>query len=466
MKRAIVLLSMFVVLSTAGACAVQASRDPAPEPETDIALLVAREVERLAAAGSYWPLFDPIAVPLAIYDGQRTYLFRHPDVPEDFAESGGGSSVLTFEGRHPAVTANSSAEIGGTATATLMIDESAPNRRITELAGIAVHEAFHVFQRERHPNWIANEGDLFLYPVDDAGLLTLRRRETEALRRALASSNPSESRCWAGLALALRAERYSAMDPAFAAYERGTELNEGLATYVEIRAAGSKHGMLPESGFAAADVRPRAYATGAALGLLLDRTAAAWPDRMADGTHRDLDEALDVALSSAREDTPRDCSFTDEELSDSRRQTLEDVAELVAGREARRASFDTAAGWRLVVKSLEGAPLWPQGFDPLNVERVSGGVLHSRFLRVGNGWGYVQVIDAESVDIEALTISAGSHPLFEGVAEVSIVGLAEHSLETLDGRVAVRVPGLEMDFEPAVIQRDGRTTVVVLLPRD
>jgi len=466
MKPAIVLFSMFVVLPMIGACAIQPSRDPVPEPETGIALLVANGVERLAAAGSYWPLFDPVAVPLAIYDGQRTYLFRHPAAPEGFAATGDGSSVLAFEGRHPAVTANSSTEIGGTATATLMIDESAPKRRVTELAGIAIHEAFHVFQRERHPDWIANEADLFVYPVDDAELLALRRRETEALRRALASSDPAESRCWARLALALRAERYSAMDPAFAAYERGTELNEGLATYVEIRAAGSGHDMLPQKGFAAADVRSRGYATGAALGLLLDRTDALWPERLADGTHRNLDEALNVALSSARENTPRRCSFTDEELSDSHRQALEDVAELVAGRAARRASFDTTAGWRLVVKSLEGAPLWPQGFDPLNVTRVQGGVLHSRFLRVGNGWGHVQVIDAEPVDIEALTISAGSHPLFEGVAEVSIAGFAEHSLEAVDGRVAIRVPGLEMEFEPAVVQRDGRTTVVVLLPRD
>ncbi|MEZ0472304.1 hypothetical protein [Luteimonas salinilitoris] len=46
-----------------------------------------REVARLAAehAGEgLWPGFDPLAVPLAVYDGKRTFLFRHPSPPEGF----------------------------------------------------------------------------------------------------------------------------------------------------------------------------------------------------------------------------------------------------------------------------------------------------------------------------------------------------------------------------------------------
>ena len=53
-----------------------------------------------------------------------------------------------------------------------------------------IHETFHVFQRQRHPAWAANEAELFLYPVDDAGLLAAGRQETEAFQRALAAKRP------------------------------------------------------------------------------------------------------------------------------------------------------------------------------------------------------------------------------------------------------------------------------------
>ena len=64
------------------------------------------------------------------------------------------------------------------------------------------------------------------------------------------------------------------------------------------------------------------------------------------------------------------------------------------------------------VQAAHCEPLWPQSFDPLNVERVQGGFLHKRFLRLGNDSGHLEVMDAGETDIEALTIGVGSHPLF------------------------------------------------------
>ncbi|MEL7059806.1 MAG: hypothetical protein AAGN46_07240, partial [Acidobacteriota bacterium] len=213
-------------------------------------MLVAQEVERVAALGSLWPGFEPLTFPLAIYDGEATYLFRHPDPPEGFvAVVGAQQDTLVWEGRHPAVIANSSAELGGTMTATLMIDRSEVEENLSALAAIALHETFHVFQRAQHPGWQANEADLFVYPIDDADALASRRLETEALRRALAATDSIDSSCWALRALALRSERFAGLDAAFAAYERGTELNEGLARYVELRAKGAETVFLPPTGF-------------------------------------------------------------------------------------------------------------------------------------------------------------------------------------------------------------------------
>ena len=86
---------------------------PSPEPT---ALALEEEVRGIAEASartdSLWPGFDPLAIPLAVYDGERTFLFRHPSPPGDFAtlpEAEPSTHVLT--GRHEAVTANTSAEI-------------------------------------------------------------------------------------------------------------------------------------------------------------------------------------------------------------------------------------------------------------------------------------------------------------------------------------------------------------------
>lgn len=88
------------------------------------ALAIAADVERIAGRGPLWPGFDPLRIPLAIYTGERTFLFRHPSPPEGFESVPDASPVaFVFAGRHPRVTANTSAEIGGVVTATLLADD-------------------------------------------------------------------------------------------------------------------------------------------------------------------------------------------------------------------------------------------------------------------------------------------------------------------------------------------------------
>ncbi|MCG8606567.1 hypothetical protein MJD09_16490, partial [bacterium] len=84
---------------------------------------MAEELERLASNRLLWPNYDPLSIPLAIFDGSNTYLFRHPNPPEGFQKADRAS---VFSGRHPAVTANTSAEIGGVLSATLLLDELQP----------------------------------------------------------------------------------------------------------------------------------------------------------------------------------------------------------------------------------------------------------------------------------------------------------------------------------------------------
>lgn len=200
-------------------CAVAAPGASAQTREVDRAGAVAREVQRLATTQTFWPGFDPLTIPLAIFTGEHTFLFRHPSPPEGFTPATGAEpGTFVFTGRHPAVTSNSSAEIGGTVTATLLADGRRATVPPTTLAAVAMHEAFHVYQRARHASWIGNEGNVFLYPVDDATVLSLRRLESAALQRALTAPDSAAAACWTRVTLDYRRARFAAMDTAFSTY--------------------------------------------------------------------------------------------------------------------------------------------------------------------------------------------------------------------------------------------------------
>ncbi len=357
-----------------------------------------------------WPGFDPRTIPVAIYDGTRTTLLCHPSPPSEFRDG-------VYEGRHPAVTANSSATIGGVATATVMPGAN---------DGVIVHEQFHVYQRAKHPKWEANEADVFLYPIDDAKALALQRLEHEALRRALVAKN---ARCWTRAALALRRQRFARIGPTAAAYDRGSELNEGLATYIQHRVLGTPASrVFDDSDPAPESVRQRAYASGHALARLLDRVAPRWREQLEAGDPRSLDELLSGAVGSQ----PTDCAFSDAERMTIETRAAADAANVRTRRAEQRAAFLTRAGWRVTITT--DAPLFPAGFDPLNLQLVTEReLLHTRFVKLSGERGSLEVFGRH-----ALTESAGTHPLFNGVRRITLTGFAE---------------------EPSVVERDGVTTI-------
>ena len=413
---------------------------------------IGREVERIAKARTFWPNFDPLAIPLATYDGKSTWLFRHPHPPPDF-EGSPISSIRAdiHEGRHPAVTANSSAEIGGVMTATLLVEGRPPRRTPQELAATAIHESFHVFQRQHHPHWQANEGDLLLYPVDDANLLALRRLESEALRLALATKAPARAACLGRLTMDYRTQRFKAMDSAFVAYERGTELNEGLATYVQLLALGRTTVDIPREEFAAQDVRLRSYTIGPAIAFLLDRIRPRWQYSLEAHDRQKLEEVLAGSLVGAVESPNGGCALPPAQVAAIKRTAKRDAANVATQRASRRKAFDARTGWRVTITAAEGQPLWPQGFDPLNVERVNGGLLHTRFLTVGNDSCKATAIDEGGVDIEVFTEGFGPHPLFNGVRRVVITGLEKPVVTATDYRVTIATSGLQLDCPRASV---------------
>jgi hypothetical protein len=433
---------------------------PLPAQPTQ-ALAAAREVERIASARTFWPGFDPLAIPLAIYDGKSTWLFRHPAPPPDFQPSS-ISSIRSHvrEGRHPTVTANSSSDIGGTTTATLLADGARATRTPAELAATAIHEAFHVFQRKNHPHWQGNEGDLLLYPIEDANLLALRRLETESLRRALATTDTARAACLGRLTIDYRTQRFAAMDSAFSAYEGGTELNEGLATYIQLLALGRTTVDIPRKGFPASEVRLRIYTIGPAIAFLLDRIRPGWQKSLEAHDRQKLDEVLAGALVGAVASPNGGCAIPPADVATIRRTAERDAAAVVTRRAELRKAFDARAGWRVIITAAEGQPLWPQGFDPLNIERVDGGLLHTRFVSVANDACKATAIDEGGVDVEVLTEGFGPHPLFNGVRRAEIAGLTKPVVTTEGDRVTIATSGLQVECPRATV-KEGANEVRV-----
>lgn len=446
MFRTSCLLSL--LLPVAAAAQVVAS----PAAGEARAVAINRDLLRIAETTPLWPGYRPAGIPLAIYAGDRTYLFRHPSPPPEFTTTAG---VTSMPGRHPAVTANSSTPIGGVVTATLLSDGPRAALPLAEQSAVALHEAFHVFQRTAHAGWQGNEGDLFTYPVERADLLRLRREESEYLRRAL-EATASTRACLAREAMARRAERFALLTPAHVAYERNSEMNEGLATYVQLRAAGKRRVEVPAAEFAATAVRQRFYAVGPALAFLLDGTRPDWQDEL----ERQDSLRLDGLLSRAVAGAPGNCPLPPTVASAIAQRAARDAAGVASDRIAARRTFDERAGWRVVIEADPGAPLWPQGFDPLNVAAVAGGTLHHRMLKLGNDSLTVSMVDGEGADLEALTEAVGAHPLFNGIRRVEIVLPGKPSIAREGGAVTISAPGLQGRFAGSIVTEEPNRVVV------
>jgi hypothetical protein len=410
----------------------------------------------ILATDSLWPGFHPRAVPLLLYDGRRTWLIRHPSPPPEFKHPTDLKDASVFEGRHESVRANTSIEFSGALTATLLIDSGAT---AAENAATLIHEAYHVFQGARHPGWGGNEVELFTYPATDTAMLVLRALESEALRRALAPSRRGEGACWTRRALAWRVQRFEAIPGGAAAYERGTELTEGLATYVQARAQGTLNAItLPVGGYAPDQVRTRSYEVGAALARLLDSFRAEWRVELERVDTLFLDQLLAEALGDGAEAT---CRFTQDELAAIEARVGSAVRELHERRRGLRERVRGSPGWRVVVIADEAAPLFPQRFDPLNVQVLTPReVLHSRWLRLGNDRGTMEILGANAV-----TEGVGPHPLFNGVRRVTVVGLVERpEITTSSDTTFVRAPSMQMVVRQAHHVWSLQTLTVTISP--
>lgn len=407
---------------------------PSLGAEKSVFALVA-EFDRLASK-PLWPGFDARKIPLELYDGVNTYLVRHPAPLKEFSPVKGHPDFMIYSGRHATMRANTSIEIGGVMTATLYFD-----RVNTHVAAVLVHECFHVFQSREHPKWAANEAVLFTYPAEDSASLALARLEMKALSRALSAPSPQ---CWAERALILRKERFAKMPAEAVAYDRGTELHEGLAQYIDGLAEGRSEVVFRT--FAPDEFRNRGYKSGEAIARLLDRLSPGWKSKIVDS----LEDLLPTGGSVT-------CDFTTAERKKIKTQASQDIALLKTKHSETLKAFTTQSGWRIIVEPAGDKPLWPDAFDPMNVTRLSHNViLHRRWLQLKNNSGSIEILNHASI-----TEAAGAHPLYNGVRKWSTAGLrSKPEIKQTGTFISVTAPGCDIGFVNAGVEWQPQALII------
>ena len=100
-------------------------------------------------AREVWPGFDPAEWPIAVFDGTQTISCVIPTPPSEFTQMPGQPGVFTMRGRYPALLGNSTRDIAGARTATVIAPPAQP---LDTILLAYVEEVFHVFWLQRHAN--------------------------------------------------------------------------------------------------------------------------------------------------------------------------------------------------------------------------------------------------------------------------------------------------------------------------
>jgi len=420
-----------------------------------------------AGAGRVWPGFDPSAWPVALFDGNQTILLRHPNPPGEFAPMPDRAGVLRMPGRHPAVVSNSTREIAGVRTATVV---ATPDRSVESTMLASIEEVFHVFFLGRHANVRPNEMVRYGYPVKAERNLALLLAEDEALARALEAGSAQQAATWVAAALRIRRERVSGLGGDVRAFETALEMMEGTANYVARvavgEAAGATAARLREPR-AADGIRWRFYDSGAAVCLLLDRFEPGWKTRIDAEPEVTIADLLDSAVARSGE---APAAFTAEEISGFETAVSAAIAELSARQSRLREELLGRGGFRVLVEVAAGAaPLLFRQFDPINLLVLdSGEVVHARSFTLAGPEGTIELANprfarGSYAGTVAMTVAAGHHPLGEGIRRVTIVGLtAAPRVEERDGVLTVEAEGLRMSLRGTEARTEGETVLIRL----
>jgi hypothetical protein len=348
------------------------------------------------AEESLWPGFYIKKIPVAVYDSINTWLFFSDYAPDGFEPAKGDSEVYIFKGQYPLVRGNSIARFGETWTATSILSNYSrrTNERFTpkDMAGIIVHEQFHIFQRTRHQGWRQNDGVLLFYPRETEEALFLRRIEKEAFKRAVMSEPKEESAGWAMAALEYRKERLNRLPVQYGNYEKDLQLTEGLSDYIERIARGVDplNASNMTNGIAPAGVRDLGYWEGRWIAMILDRLSPDWKNHLENNDTLYLEEILESELQDLPCGKP---AFTDIEIGQIKDEADKDFNLWQIKKAEEIDSYKKLPGYRIEINSMSD-PLNIRIFEPLEIEILpERAVFHRVIFSAANQKGSIRIFN-------------------------------------------------------------------------
>ena len=434
------LFALLVLALPSGLFAVEPapapSSPPPPAPTAGDRLVLTRLGEALvlsrATAGKIWPGWGLEKTPVVVYEtGRVAYLVNHPAPPADFIRLEGKfpllGNVYAHFGRDPRFSANTSVDLGGIPTACIGYSTAASESEGPSLRFIALvyHEAFHAYQSKAgKPGKGAVEATLMRYPDLNAENLALAQLEQMVLFQIVRFEEPPDPERVKGF-LAVRQARLKSIGPEALKADRGIEYQEGIPTYLEVRlleearkAAASSPGLGAEDPYAlgfsvgpelrtgdyflrllrfssdASTIRNRAYATGMAQALLLDRLAVDWKTAVLT-SDKYLDEILAeaVPLPAGAAATSLAAMKKEFRYDEILRLVQERVGRLTLERKASLDAFLRQSGIQIVIHFPE-SPVELRAFDPMNVQPVDRSrSIHRRMLRLSFGESFFTASD-------------------------------------------------------------------------
>lgn len=398
MKRMNLILCSLIIAIMSGAGAASGS----PAGQAAAVEDVARVMDQVSAATrkTVWPDFDVSDIPVLVYDGLNTYLFNAKAAPEGFVKTDGTDHIFSFPGQYPPVRGNSIVRLGDSWMATSVLSRTSKRTGetygIRDMAGIIVHEQFHVFQRIRHPHWRPNDGLLLSYPAETVETLVLRRREKEAFRRSVIAGGTNDTAAWAKRALACREERLAGLDVRFATYEKELQRTEGLSDYIErtVRGLDPLNASAITNGIAPAGVRDLGYVEGRWIAMILDRLDPGWKSDLERNDALYLEDILKSAVDRMPIETGR---FTAEEDDRLRALAGEDIKIWEKKKMSEIEAFGQKPGFRLELDASAN-PLAIRLFEPLEMEILEdGGVYHRVVFAAAGESGSLRITDRPCV---------------------------------------------------------------------
>jgi hypothetical protein len=343
--------------------------------------MVIEEINKLSTV-PLWPGFKINEIPAAIYDSLNTYLLFSASSPEGFEPMKSNPEVFIFKGQHPLVRGNSIVRFGDTWTATSILSNF--SRRTAELyntrdlAGIIVHEQFHIFQRTNHPHWRQNDGVLLFYPAETNETLFLRRIEKEAFRRAVTSEKIEEKAGWAKTALQYRVKRLSQLGFQFAIYEKELQRTEGLSDYIEkiARNMDPLNASNITNGIAPAGVRDLGYVEGRWIAMILDNLEPEWKFILEKNDSLYIDDILKDVLSKSPYD---EILFNTEEADNILASVKEDLNNWQKSKKEEIRKYKDEMGYCIEINSSSN-PFNIRIFEPLEIEILDDGSVYHRVI--------------------------------------------------------------------------------------